>query len=138
MADRVYIGGTFDLFHVGHVRLLEVAASLGDVWVALNTDDFAERYKRRPVVPLDERAEVLEACRWVSGLLVNEGCEDSRPAIEKVRPRFIVHGDDWTGDGYMRQLGVTEDWLAERNITIRYLPYTKGVSTSSLLERMAA
>ena len=56
---RVYLGGTFDLFHPGHVRLLERASRLGEVWVALNTDEFASEYKRKPILTLDERLSLI-------------------------------------------------------------------------------
>lgn len=132
---RVYVPGTFDLLHVGHVRLLRRAAELGEVWVGVNTDEFAARYKRPPVVPMEERIEMLNSLRVVAGTVINHHGENSRPAILRVNPRFIVHGDDWTGAAYMDQLGVTEGWLDQHGIEIRYLPYTEGVSTTDLIRR---
>lgn len=132
---RTYVGGTFDLLHVGHVRLLERAAQLGEVIVAVNTDKFAARYKRQPVVPLDQRIEMLRALRCVHTVIVNTDGEDSKPAILLAKPRYIVHGDDWTGDSYMAQLGVTPAWLEEHGIDLVYLSYTGGVSTTGLLRK---
>lgn len=133
---RVYVGGTFDLFHFGHVSLLRRASYYGPVWVSLNTDEFAASYKRRPVLTLSERLLMLSSCVFVDGVVVNRGGADSRPAIEAVCPRYIVHGDDWTGPEYLAQLGVTEEWLAERGIELLYLPYTKSISTSKIIERI--
>ncbi len=122
---RVYTGGTFDIIHPGHVALLRqcwvLAEKHGHVTVALNTDDFVERYKgHRPVMSYDERADVLRSIRYVDSVVPNAGGEDSKPAIEAVRPRLIVVGADWERRGYLAQLGVTEAWLADRDITIHY------------------
>lgn len=132
---RLYLGGTFDLFHPGHVKLLWRASQLGRVWVSLNTDEFAEQYKRKPIMSLAERKAVVEACRHVECVVVNEGGADSKPAILKVQPRYIVHGDDWQGDSFLEQLGVTKDWLNTQGIGLIYLPYTHGVSTSEIEQR---
>lgn len=131
----VYIGGTFDLFHIGHVKLLYTAWLYGDVVVALNTDDFAERYKRRPIMSLDERRAVLQSCRYVEHVDVNEGGEDSSAAILRWKPFYIVHGDDWKGEALLKQLGISEAFLAEHAIQMLYLPYTADISTSGVIER---
>lgn len=135
---RVWIGGTFDLFHRGHVRFLAAAARYGDVVVALNTDAFAERYKRKPVMTLAERFTVVGACRYVKWTCVNEAEEDSRPSILHWMPHYIAHGDDWTGEALMSQLGIDQDFLNEHNIRMLYLRYTAGLSTSDIIERIKA
>jgi cytidyltransferase-like protein len=133
--DRVYVGGVFDLPHPGHLNLLTRAAEFGEVWVSLNTDEFAARYKRRPVMTLGERLVMVAALKPVTAVVVNTGCEDSRPAIEHVGPRWVVHGDDWTGDSLLTQLGVNREWLTARGIDLLYLPYTAGISTTDLRDR---
>lgn len=132
---RLYVGGTFDLFHPGHVRLLERCKAFGEVVVSLNTDEFAERYKRRPIMSFEERRSMLEACIYVDEVIVNEGDEDSRPAILASGATHVVHGDDWTGDALMEQMGFGMDWLKEMDLTLLYLPYTEGISTRELIER---
>ena len=129
---RVYVPGTFDCLHEGHLVLLSFAATLGEVWVSLNTDEFAERYKRRPVYSLEQRLLIMESLRQVDEVIVNHGDEDSKPAILECAPRYIVHGDDWTGEAYYRQLGVTSEWLRDRGIEVVHPPYTKGVSTTQI------
>lgn len=131
----VYIGGTFDLLHPGHINLFKEAFKHGHVVVALNTDDFAARYKRRPVMRLHERYAVVRACRYVTAVCVNEGDEDSKPTIERWRPRYVVHGDDWTGDALMAQMGLTQGWMDDRGIAFLYLPYTTDVSSSDIIAR---
>lgn len=129
----IYIGGTFDCFHSGHINLLKEAKKMGEVVVSVNTDAFAERYKRRPLMPLFERIKVLEACKYVDRVMVNTGNEDSRVAILNSGADVILHGDDWTGESLMKQLGVTPEWLEEHGIEMRYIPYTKGISTTEIL-----
>jgi glycerol-3-phosphate cytidylyltransferase len=135
---KIYVGGTFDLFHPGHVNLLRRAKEHADiVVVALNTDEFNEQYKgKRPVMTLAERRAVLEACRYVDVVDVNTGGADSAPTILRHRPDFILHGDDWTGESFLRQLGLTQQFLDENGIALVYVPYTKGVSSSDLKHRI--
>lgn len=141
---RVLVLGTFDLLHPGHVSFLKAAASQGDeLWVALNTDDFVGRYKRPVIMTYEERATMLRALRMVDKVFPNFGAEDSKPAIihaqkHTLDPLVIVHGSDWMGDDYMKQLQVTDDWLLQRGIGIKYVPYTEGISTTDLIRRIKA
>jgi glycerol-3-phosphate cytidylyltransferase len=137
VTDRVYTGGTFDLFHVGHVRFLAKCAELGRVIVSLNDDDFITEFKGHPpVIPYEQRREVLQACRYVAEVIPNFGGSDSRPAIDLVDPDIIAIGSDWQQRDYYAQMGFTPEWLANRGITLVYLPYTVGVSSSAIRERL--
>lgn len=135
---RVYVGGTFDLPHAGHVSFLRHCALLGDVVVALNTDEFAARYKREPILSLEERMFIIEEFHSVSYVTVNDGDEDSRPAIRRVKPDYIAHGDDWTGEALMKQMFLTQEFLDEHRIEMMYVPYTKSISTSDIIQRCAS
>lgn len=137
-----YTGGSFDLFHVGHLELLQACRDLvrpgGQVVVSLNTDEFITAYKGRPPVqPYGVRAEMLRACRFVDLVVANVGGSDSRIAIDVVRPDVLVIGADWLDPGnderrYHAQLGVTPEWLAERGLQIVYVPRTRGTSTTAM------
>ena len=66
MGLRIYTGGTFDLFHIGHLNLLkrcsQIAGTDGQVIVALNTDEFIENYKgKKPIIPYEDRKSILES-----------------------------------------------------------------------------
>lgn len=131
----VYTGGSFDLFHAGHVNLLREASRLGEVTVGLNTDAFIRKYKRRfSVVRYDERREVLLACRYVSNVVPCDG--DSVTTIAQVKPDYLVIGSDWATRDYYAQMGFDQDWLDQRGITLVYVPYTRGVSTTELRGRL--
>lgn len=133
---RIYTGGTFDLFHSGHARFLKRCAELGEVTVALNTDEFIKEYKGLPpLMTYEERKEVLEACRYVSKVVPNTGGKDSKPAIEEEQPQIIAIGSDWARRDYYAQMDFDQDWLDNRGIGMLYLPYTPGISTTELKRR---
>lgn len=137
----IYTGGTFDLFHSGHVNLLKrcrkLAGELGIVVVSLNTDEFIKEYKGKPpVCSTEERTAVLKACRYVDEVILNIGGTDSKIAIEIVKPDYIVIGSDWVKKDYYTQMGFTQDWLDERGIGLAYVPYTKTISTTKLKGRV--
>lgn len=133
----VYTGGTFDLPHKGHYRLLKRAADIGIVVVALNTDEFIQSYKGKPpILSYEERKEALLACRWVDQVVPNVGGADSKIAIEMVQPDYIIIGSDWARRDYYLQMGFTQDWLDKRGIGLIYVPYTEGISTTDIKNRM--
>jgi cytidyltransferase-like protein len=114
----VYTGGTFDLFHSGHVNLLkrckEIAGPKGRVVVSLNTDAFIFSYKgSAPICDEAERTVVLRACEYVDEVIFNSGGADSKPAIELAEPDYIVIGSDWARRDYYAQMDFTQDWLDE-------------------------
>lgn len=137
----VYTGGTFDLFHSGHVNLLrqckEIATPDGSVVVSLNTDEFILEYKGKlPVCSYEERATVLEACRYVDRVIPNVGGADSKIAILQVNPDYIVIGSDWEKRDYYAQMQFSREWLSERDIVLKYVPYTENISTTDLKRRV--
>jgi glycerol-3-phosphate cytidylyltransferase len=133
----VYTGGTFDLPHKGHYRLLKRAAEIGRVVVALNTDEFIEKYKgKAPILTYEERKEALLACRWVDEVVPNIGGTDSTISIELVKPDYVLIGSDWARRDYYAQMGFTQDWLDARGIGLIYIPYTEGISTTEIKKRM--
>lgn len=134
----MYTGGTFDLFHSGHVAFLRKCALVGSVTVSLNTDEFIKNYKGNPpVMSYAEREAVLLACRYVDAVVPNVGGVDSTVAIELAQPDIIIIGSDWARRDYYKQMGFTQDWLDERNIGLAYIPYTQGISTTELKKRIA-
>jgi glycerol-3-phosphate cytidylyltransferase len=137
----VYNGGTFDLFHSGHVNILkrcrEIAGENGKVVVALNTDDFVYEFKnKRPICTQEERAAVLLACKYVDEVILNVGGQDSKITIEMVKPDYIVTGSDWARKDYHAQMSFTQDWLDERGIGLVYVPYTQSISSTDIRKRM--
>lgn len=111
---------------------------VGRVTVALNTDEFILEYKgQSPVMTFSERTALLSACRYVDNVIPNSGGQDSRPSIESVKPNVIAIGSDWARRDYYRQMGFDQDWLDAKGIWLLYIPYTQGISTTNLKQRIA-
>ena len=137
----VYTGGTFDIFHSGHVNLLQRCKDIsgidGQVIVSLNTDEFIFNYKgKNPVCSFEERKSVLESCQFVDKVIPNYGGPDSTIAIDLVAPDYIVIGSDWALKDYHSQMGFDQEWLDSRGIGLMYVPYTKNVSSTNIKSRI--
>lgn len=138
----MYTGGTFDLFHEGHLELLEACrrmAGNGLVIVAVNTDEFIARFKHRPPVQnTRERIAMLKACRYVDMVVPNVGEEDSKVTIELCETPIdiVAIGSDWAGRDYYGQMGFTKEWLDERNIVLVYVDRRTGQSTTNLKQKL--
>lgn len=135
----LYTGGTFDLFHAGHVNFLKQCKKIADqIVVAVNTDEFVERYKGSlPIIPLTERKLMLSSCRYVDTVIDNTDGEDSKPTILSIKPDIIAIGDDWAKKDYYKQMNFTQDWLDENNILLVYMPYKQGISTTEIKKKIA-
>lgn len=141
MGLRVYTGGTFDLFHSGHVAFLkrcqEIAGIAGQVIVSLNTDSFIQEYKnKQPVCNDQERYDVISSCKYVNQVIWNSGGTDSKPAILSVQPDIIAIGSDWALKDYYQQMDFEQSWLDKLNISLIYIPYTQGISSTNIKERL--
>ena len=141
MGLRVYTGGTFDLFHAGHVNFLkrcsEIAGIAGQVIVSLNTDSFIQEYKnKQPVCNNQERYDVIASCKYVNQVIWNSGGADSKPAILSVKPDIIAIGSDWALKDYYKQMDFEQSWLDKLNISLIYIPYTQGISSTDIKTRL--
>lgn len=92
--NNVYVGMSADIVHNGHLHLLNEAAKLGKVTVGLLTDSAIASYKRMPFMTFEERKAVVENLRQVARVIPQETL-DYVPNLEKEKPDFVVHGDDW-------------------------------------------
>jgi rfaE bifunctional protein nucleotidyltransferase chain/domain len=131
----VFTNGVFDLVHRGHVEYLEEARRLGDrLVVGLNSDASVRRLKgpRRPIVPADERIELLESLEPVD-LVVP--FDDDTPAalIAAVAPDVLVKGADWAAEDI-----VGRDVVEARGGRVARITLREGRSTSRIIERILA
>lgn len=138
----VYTGGTFDLFHSGHINLLkrckEISGYTGSVVVALNTDEFVMSFKNKmPICSFEERKYILESCKYVDHVIPNVGGSDSRITISQVMPNYIVIGSDWAKKDYYSQMGFNQEWLDSFDIGMVYVPYSKGISSTNIKKRIS-
>lgn len=129
----VFTNGVFDLLHVGHVRYLAEARSLGDALiVAVNSDAAVRKLKGegRPLVPEAERAEILAALRQVDYVTIFDDVSP-RSLIAKLLPDVLVKGGDYALD----EIHGREEVEAAGGRTVS-LPFVEGASTSTIIERM--
>lgn len=130
----VLTNGCFDLLHVGHIRYLQQARSIGRLIVALNSDASIRRLKgaSRPIVPEGERAEILASLRCVD--LVTIFDEPTAEAIlEALSPNVYVKGGDYGPNGR----SLPEAAVAERMGTrVVLIPTVENHSTSALVDRI--
>lgn len=91
--------GTFDVFHIGHLRILERAAALGDrLIVGVSSDALNISKKGRPpVFPEDERMDILGALRCVDEVFLEESLEQKRDYLLRHKANVLAMGDDWKG-----------------------------------------
>lgn len=138
MSRTVFVSGVFDLFHRGHVELLKQAAALGDrLYVGVNSDDMVSRYKRRPVFSQEDRLEIVKSMRCVTDAVIY-GEFDLKPMVERFRPAFMVHGDDWPRESYLKQIRMTEEDLVRYGVELVFVPYWRGTSTTSIIGDVSA
>ncbi len=119
--------GTFDLFHVGHLRLLQRAKALagenGKLIVAVSTDAFNEQAKgKKTIIPYAERIEILKALRCVDEIIPEETWEQKITDVQTHHVDLFVMGDDWVGKF---------DFL-KPYCDVHYLPRTEGISSTTI------
>ncbi len=129
----VFTNGCFDLLHPGHIRSLEQARALGDVLiVAINSDSSVRELKGegRPVIPQQERAEILAALECVDAIIVFDELS-TRDVIVRLLPDVLVKGGDWPGN----QIVGREEVEAAGGRVVS-IPVVPGYSTSAILDRI--
>lgn len=125
---RVITFGTFDVFHVGHLRLLERAQALGSsMVVGVSTDQLNfDKKHRMPVFPYSERALIVSALRIVDQVFAEESLELKREYILEHKADVLVMGSDWIGKF---------DHLSDI-CKVVYLERTPSISTTTTIERI--
>jgi choline-phosphate cytidylyltransferase len=118
--------GTFDVFHVGHLAILERAADLGDrLVVGVSSDELNAAKKGRPCVyPLAARKAILQAIRYVDEVFTEESLEQKADYLRQYSADVLVMGYDWAGKfDHLRDL-----------CEVVYLPRTPSISTTATIE----
>ncbi|MBK7059114.1 MAG: adenylyltransferase/cytidyltransferase family protein [Rubrivivax sp.] len=115
--------GTYDLFHVGHVRLFRrIKERYGFLVVAVSTDEFNAIKGKRSTVPFEDRIEIVRACRYVDLAIAESDWAQKEHDIREYGISAFVMGDDWSGKfDHLRSL-----------CQVLYLPRTTGISSTAL------
>lgn len=129
----VFTNGCFDLIHVGHVRYLADAKREGDVLVvAVNSDASVRRIKprNRPIMPEDQRAEVLAALECIDLVTIFDE-PDPENLIRAILPDVLVKGADWAIDQI-----IGADIVSENGGRVVRVTLAPGVSTTAIIEKI--
>jgi glycerol-3-phosphate cytidylyltransferase len=131
MSERVgYVPGIFDMFHVGHLNILRNARLVCDHLIAgVVSDDLSTKVKgKMPIVPLNERLEVVRSIRYVDEA-VEEDVDEKLDMWKRLHFNVIIKGDDWRGTAKGDKL---ERDFASVGVEVVYLPYTVHTSSTKL------
>ena len=127
-----YTAGVFDMFHIGHLKLLQNAKGLcGYLVVGVTTDELATYKGKAPIIPYEQRAEIVKSIRYVDAVVPQQDM-DKVLMCKKLGASFLFVGDDWYS---------TEKWnnyekeLKKLGIKVVYFPYTNSVSSSILRDK---
>ena len=130
---RVFTSGSFDLFHIGHLNILERSAALGDeLIVGVSTDELIQHYKGMPpIIPFEQRFRIISSLKCVTKAVkqvkLTEVAQLQREDID-----IVTIGDDWENK-YLEGL----EWMKKQpGKKVVYFPYTPGVSTTSIKKRI--
>ncbi len=130
-----YTTGVFDLFHVGHLNILRNARSLCDkLIVGVSTDEVVQYKNKKPVIPFNDRIEIVRACKYVD-VAVPQITLDKLDAWNHYKYHTLFVGDDWFRNKSWKEL---ENNLNEQGVKIIYFPYTKGTSSTLVNDALSA
>ena len=124
-----YTTGVFDLFHIGHLHMLENAKSMCDrLIVGVTIDELVAYKNKKAVIPYDERAEIVRNIRYVDAVVPQESM-DKFEAWKRLKFDLMFVGDDWYGNPKWVEY---EKQFAEVGVRIIYFPYYKGTSSTMI------
>lgn len=133
-----YTCGVFDVFHVGHLNLLERCKEMCDILIVGVCDDtyVREIKHKEPVYPEKDRLRIINALKVVdrAELVDIETTDDKILALKHFHFNVLFSGDDWKGTE--RYLKTEEQFEKMGGVKIEYFPYTKGISTTQIKEKL--
>ena len=125
-----YTAGVFDLFHIGHLKILQNAKSICDkLIVGVSTDELVYKYKKKkPVIPFSERIEVVRAIEYVDAVIPQVDL-NKMEIWKKIKFDLMVVGDDWYNSKKWKKI---DDDLIKKKVKVIYFPYTKNTSSTKI------
>lgn len=131
----VYVGMSADMIHPGHLNIIREACKLGSVTVGVLTDSAIASYKRLPYLNYEQRAEIVGSIKGVEKV-VPQTTLDYVPNLLKLKPDFVVHGDDWKEGVQKKTRQRIIETMAEWGGEVIDIPYTKGISSTAMNQRL--
>ena len=129
----IYIGITGDIIHPGIINIIQRAATYGRVIVGLLTDSAIAPYKRIPYLNYEQRKNVIENIKGVSEVIPQKEWS-YLPNLKKLRPNYIIHGDDWKTNYLQKIRAEVFAFMNEIGGEVIEIPYTQGIDSEKLLE----
>jgi len=128
--------GSFEIAHSGHAAFLRRCEALADeIVVAVNTDEFIQQYKKiSPLYSLEERMYRIQVLNPAYTVIPNPSA--GKETIYDVDPDIVAIGSDWLHRDYLPQIDMTPDDFDALNCGLLYLPYTQGISTTEIKEKL--
>lgn len=124
-----YTAGVYDLFHIGHLRLLKNAKGMCDrLVVGVTTDELAAYKGVTPVIPFEERIEIIRGIKYVD-VAVAQNSMNKLEMCKKLKAQIMFVGDDWYGT---EQWNTYEKELSAEGMKIIYFPYCKDTSSTKV------
>ena len=131
----VYVGMSADIIHPGHLNIIHEASKLGKVVVGVLTDAAIASYKRLPYLNYEQRSQVVSNLKGVNEV-IPQTTLDYVPNLEKIKPDFVVHGDDWK-EGIQKQTRQRViDCISQWGGKVIDVPYTQGISSTQLNSKL--
>ena len=125
-----YTQGTYDLFHIGHLNLLNNAKKMCDyLIVGVNSDDLVKEYKLEEI---NQAIKIISSIKGVDEVYITTTL-DKLEILKQIKFNAIFIGDDWKDDSRWKR---TKEDLQKLGIDVVFLPHTNGISTTQILKRM--
>jgi phosphoenolpyruvate mutase len=135
MRKKVYVGMSADLIHPGHLNIINEASKLGEVTIGLLTDQAIASYKRLPYLEFEQRKQIVESIKGVDFVIAQETLDYTFNLL-KIKPDFVVHGDDWKegiqSNTRSKVIDIIKQWGGE----LVEVPYTSGISSTKINESL--
>jgi len=133
---QVYVPMAIDILHTGHINIIQKAQELGDVTIGLLTDEAIINYKRLPLFEFEERKKIAENIKGVKSIVVQE-IYDYEPILKKLKPDYLVHGDDWKTGAQSKTREKVKKVMSEWGGELIEPPFTDGVSSTKLIKQVS-
>lgn len=137
MNKKVYLGITGDIIHPGIINIINEGAKYGDVIIGLLTDRAIVNHKRLPYLTYEQRKSVVENLKNVSEVVPQDDWSYV-PNLEKIKPDFIIHGDDWKSNYLSRIRDEVFEVMKKWGGKVIEIPYTKGINSTALAENASS
>lgn len=134
---KVYLGMVADIMHPGLINIINEGAKYGDVIIGLYTDKAVAEHKRLPFLTYEQRKQVVENIKGVSEVVPQDEWSYV-PNLRKLKPDYIIHGDDWKTGVDMELRDEVYAVMEELGGKVIEIPYTKGINSTGLVEEEKA